>query len=79
MALAADPSRRHWPEAVGIAVKIDDGAERGYQPVIVEVLRRLGALPDGIPEALAKFAQVPVLITQRRQVGDVHAVFEWPA
>ena len=78
VALAPDPARRRWPEALGIAVKIDDGAERGYQPVIVEVLRRLGALPDPVPPALAAFWRVPIQNTQNREVGSVHSVLEWP-
>jgi L-asparaginase II len=77
VALAPDPARARWPAALGIAVKIDDGAERGYQPVIVELLRRLGAFGSAVPAALADFWRLPLCNTQDRAVGTVHAVFEW--
>jgi len=80
MALAPDAGRKRWPGALGIAVKIDDGAERGYQPVVVEVLRRLGAFGGvEVPAALVPFHRVPVLNTQKRLTGEVHSVLEWPA
>lgn len=80
MALAADPKRTRWPGALGIAVKVDDGAERGYQPVVVDLLRWLGAFDgDAVPEPLQRFARIPVHNTQRIQVGEVHSVGEWQA
>jgi L-asparaginase II len=65
------------PGALAIAVKIDDGAERGYQPVVVDVLRWLGALPPELPPALAAFHVQPLHNTQRLHVGDVRCVFDW--
>lgn len=88
VALAPDPARTRWPGALGIAVKIDDGSERGYQPVVVDVLRRLGAFgaPGAIeasagevPAALESWWRIPVGNTQKRIVGEVAAVCEWPA
>lgn len=46
VALAPDPARQRWPGAIGLAVKIDDGNERGYQPVVIDALRRLGAFGE---------------------------------
>jgi L-asparaginase II len=37
---------------LGVAVKVEDGADRGYRMVVVEVLRRLGALTDAEAEGL---------------------------
>ncbi len=78
LALAPDPARPRWPGTLGIAVKIDDGAERGYWPVVVEVLRRLGAFGGEVPKALVPFHRVPITNTQQKLVGEVHSVFEWP-
>lgn len=80
--LAPDPARTRWPEALGIAVKIDAGSERGYWPVVVEVLRRLGAFGPtaaDVPESLTRFWRVTLQNTQNRPVGEVRSVFEWPA
>jgi len=78
MALAPDPQRRRFPGALGIAVKADDGAERGYQPVVVDLLRWLGAFGgDAVPEPLQRFWRLPISNTQKRQVGEVHSVVAW--
>lgn len=79
VALAPDPARTRWPQALGIAVKVDDGAERGHPPVVVEVLKRLGAWPDELPEALRRFARTSLRNTQGREVGEVACALEWPA
>jgi L-asparaginase II len=80
VALLPDPGRRQWPGALGIAVKVDDGAERAYQPVVVEVLRRLGAFGGiEVPAALAPFHRTEVRNTNQHLTGEVHCVVEWPA
>lgn len=79
VALAPDPRRPRWPSGLGIAIKIDDGAERGYQPVVVELLRRLGAFAgDEVPPALQPFHRLPIDNTQGRRTGEVECVAEWP-
>lgn len=78
MSLAPDPARARFPGALGIAIKVDDGAERGYQPVVIDLLRWLGAFGgEAIPESLQRFASIPIPNTQKRLVGDVHSVVEW--
>lgn len=77
VALAPDPARARWPGALGIAIKIDDGNERGYQPVLVDLLQHLGALPDAMPPLLAAFQRLVLHNTQQRVVGDVHCVVAW--
>lgn len=80
MALAPDPKRARYPGALGIAVKADDGAERGYQPVVIDLLRWLGAFGgDAVPEPLMRFARIPISNTQKVPVGEVHSVAEWQA
>jgi L-asparaginase II len=70
---------RCWPGALGIAVKVDDGAERGYQPVVIEVLQQLGAFGGAVPVSLAEFHRPTVYNTQKKLVGSIHSVFAWPA
>lgn len=78
VALAPDPSRARWPLGIGIAVKIDCGSERGYQPVVVDLLRHLGAFAGGeVPPALAAFHRQPIVNTQKRPTGDVHCTVDW--
>lgn len=80
VALAPDPARRRCPGAVGVAVKIDDGAQRAYEPVIVQTLCWLGAFAGAqVPAPLQKFSSVPIDNTQRVRVGEVSCVLEWPA
>ncbi|MEO6595205.1 MAG: asparaginase [Planctomycetota bacterium] len=77
VALAPDAQRRRWPGALGIAIKIDDGAERGYQPVIVDLLIWLGALSAELPAAAAAFHHLAIHNTQHKLVGSVQCVFPW--
>jgi L-asparaginase II len=39
-------------QGLGIAVKVDDGSDRGYRAVVVELLRRFGALTDAEADGL---------------------------
>lgn len=78
IALQPDPRRRRAPGAVGIAVKVDDGHERGYQPVVVDLLRWLGAFDgDAVPDALRRYAPLPVVNTRRERVGAVWSAVCW--
>ena len=78
LSLMPDPDRVRLPGALGIAVKVDDGAERGYQPVIVDLLRWLGAFGAAeVPAALRGFARPPIANTRKESVGAVVSVVEW--
>ncbi|MEM7204218.1 MAG: asparaginase [Planctomycetota bacterium] len=59
----------------GIAVKVADGQGRGYEPVIVELLRRHGVW-DAVPPALASFARPTVRNTLGAVVGHVECALE---
>lgn len=51
------------PDAkVALAVKVDDGADRGYRAVVVELLRRRGLLDDAAADALRK-KHAPAVVT----------------
>ncbi len=60
---------------VGIAVKIEDGAERGRDAVTVEVLRQLGLASGARLAALRAFARRPVKNVCGDVVGDMKTVF----
>ncbi|HEX6812759.1 MAG TPA: asparaginase [Planctomycetota bacterium] len=78
-ALAPDPRRRRWPAAIGIAVKIDDGNERGYQPVVVDLLAALGAFDGGeVPAPTRPFHRLAIQNSQQKPTGDVQCVVSWP-
>lgn len=80
LALAPDARRVRYPGALGIAIKADDGAERGYQPVVIDLLRWLGAFEgDVVPAPLQRFERIAIGNTQKIQVGEVHCVAEWQA
>lgn len=57
----------------GVAIKVSDGAERGYTPVVVDLLQRLGIWSE-VPAELADFAAVPVRNTRKALVGHVRSV-----
>jgi L-asparaginase II len=61
---------------LGLAVKIDDGNERGYFPVVIAALRRFAVLGE-VPPSLADFAAVPVFNTQKKLVGAVESAVPW--
>jgi L-asparaginase II len=63
---------------IGLAVKVLDGAERGYQPAVVRLLAALG-LWESVPAALERFLGIPVYNTQKRNVGEVRCALEVPA
>lgn len=78
IAIQPDPRRTRAPGALGIAVKIDDGAERGYQPVVVDLLRWLGVFRGGVaPKELERFEQLKIMNTRKEQVGAVRSVVDW--
>jgi L-asparaginase II len=77
VALAPDRRRRACPGAVGIAVKVDDGAERGYQPVIVDLLWRMGAFGSDLPADLERFWRIAIGNTRGAMVGEVRCVADW--
>ena len=63
------------PQALGIAVKIGDGAERGRDAVTVETLRVLGLARGARLGRLRKLAFKPVLNVRGDVVGALETVF----
>ncbi len=61
--------------SVGIALKIEDGAERGRDAVAVEVLKQLGLASGARLAALRRLARRPVKNVRGDVVGDMKTVF----
>jgi len=65
----------HDGRAFGIALKIEDGAERARNSAALETLAQLGFLPEAAIEALSGYHQ-PVILNRRDEpVGEVNPVF----
>jgi L-asparaginase II len=65
-----------YPEGLGIALKIQDGATRALATVVIETLAQLGVLDETQLAELAVFHK-PVLKNYRGlQVGEVRPVFD---
>jgi L-asparaginase II len=61
--------------AVGIALKIEDGAERGRDAVTVEVMRQLGLAGGSRLGRLRRLARRPVRNVRGEVVGGMKPVF----
>jgi L-asparaginase II len=59
---------------IGVAVKVEDGAQRAQHPALLRVLQLVGALPETLPPRLAKILHAPVSNTRRETVGIVRPV-----
>jgi L-asparaginase len=51
-------------EGLGIAVKVEDGAQRAVRPALAELLRRLGVEPG-------RLAETPLTNSRREVVGEL--------
>lgn len=58
-------------EGIGIAVKVEDGAQRAQFPALLAALQHFGALPAELPPRLAEFAVRPLRNTRGEIVGEV--------
>lgn len=61
-------------EGIGITVKCEDGASRGREPVVVEVLSQLGLLSAEQVEALADFHHPQNINHRGEKCGEVRPV-----
>jgi len=60
---------------LGVALKIEDGASRALNPTVVAVLEQLGGMTPAGREALAAYAQPPILNHRKEEVGRIQPVF----
>lgn len=56
---------------IGIAIKVEDGAQRAQVPALLRLLQEIGALPDPLPARLAELTHKPVKNTRGESVGEV--------
>jgi L-asparaginase II len=59
-----------------VAIKVEDGAERGYVPVVLDVLAKFGLWP-AVPRELAEFARKEIRNTRKEVVGHIASVLPW--
>jgi L-asparaginase II len=65
-----------FPHGAGIAIKVEDGSNRGIGPAVVETLRQLSVLNEAEVAQLRSF-HIPNIENRRgAKVGEVHATFE---
>jgi L-asparaginase II len=58
-------------EGIGIAIKVEDGAQRAQFPAVLAALQHYGALPPDLPPRLAEFLRRPLRNTRGEVVGEV--------
>jgi len=56
---------------IGIAIKVEDGAQRAQVPALLHLLQELDALPSELPPRLAEWMTKPVKNTRGESVGEV--------
>ena len=61
---------------LGIALKVEDGALRAAEPVLLAVLRKLGLLSDDELATLARFVEPDIRNTRGERVGTVRAIVQ---
>jgi L-asparaginase II len=55
----------------GLAVKVEDGAQRAQYPAVLRLLQHLGVLPGHLSVHLAEFLRRPIRNTRGEIVGEV--------
>jgi len=58
-------------QAIGFALKVDDGAARAQYPAVLALLAAFGGLPDPLPEVLGAFIHRSVTNTRGEVVGRI--------
>ena len=56
---------------IGVAVKVEDGAQRAQVPALLRLLQELDALPPELSPRLSEFMRRPVKNTRGESVGEV--------
>jgi L-asparaginase II len=58
-------------DGIGIAIKVEDGAQRAQFPAVLRTLQYFGALPAELPPRLAEFMPRLLRNTRGEVVGEV--------
>jgi L-asparaginase II len=56
---------------LGLALKVEDGAQRATAPALLRLLQLLDALPETLPSKLAELAKKPMRNSRNQCVGEV--------
>jgi L-asparaginase II len=56
---------------IGIALKVEDGAQRAQVPALLRLLQEIDELPDPLPARLHEWMHKPVKNTRGECVGEV--------
>ena len=59
---------------IGLAVKVEDGAQRAQYAAVLRLLQHVGALPDRLPSRLEEFIRRPVRNTRGVVVGHIRPI-----
>jgi L-asparaginase II len=59
---------------LGIAIKVEDGAQRAQYPAVVRLLQHLGALDDTLTPRLMDYLVKPIRNTRNEIVGEIRTV-----
>ena len=63
-------------EGIGIALKVECGAQRAQFPAVIAALQHYGALPRDLPPRLAEFSHKQLRNTRGEVVGDVRPLVQ---
>ena len=61
-------------EGIGMAFKVECGAQRAQFPAVIAALQHFGALPQDLPPRLSEFARRTLRNTRGEVVGEVRSV-----
>ncbi len=61
-------------QGIGVAVKVEDGAQRAQFPALIRLLQLLDALPAQLPPRLDEFLQRQLRNTRGETVGEVRSL-----
>lgn len=61
-------------QGIGVAIKVEDGAQRAQFPALVRLLQQLDALPDDLPPRLDEFMHRHIRNTRGETVGEIRPV-----
>jgi L-asparaginase II len=61
-------------QGIGIALKVEDGAQRAQFPALVRLLQFLDALPESLPSRLDEFLRRQIRNTRGETVGEIRPV-----
>jgi len=56
---------------IGMAVKVEDGAERARNPLIIDLLQKYGIIPIDLSQSLLQYASNNILNTNGKVVGRI--------